>query len=771
MFALAKGLAGGFPQPALSARGMISMTSKIRLHRQMLFASCAAWAVLAAEPALAQAIGGGTDSGVETIVVTAEKRAVNIQQVPASVSAVQGDELQRLGLKDLQDYANYVPGLEIHETGSPGQGSVTLRGISAGLGGAGSLIGYYIDDTPLGSSGNWADASEFSLDLLPYDVQRLEVLRGPQGTLYGAGSMGGLIKYVLNQADVSEFSAQAGAEINSIDHSGDPGYALRAAVNVPISDTLAIRVSGFDQQDQGYTNNARLGLKDVNGDQQYGGRAAVTWLVTPKLTVNLNAIFYRQSSEDNNDVRLDNLVAHTDAKGTAFYSGSPTFGDYSQANYFRQPFKKDIDYYSGTVDWDLGWATATAATSWSRTATTQPTDRGDSYSAAPGALLGYLGYKLYLGKFTQEVRLTSPTGGVVEWLAGAYYTHENSTFGQSLYEFPVGGPYDKLTSLYEIAQLPLTYKEYAAFGDATVNFSSKFDATAGVRFSRNEQSFEETGAIPSVPIFLFNKANSAESDWTWQGNARYHFTDDTMAYVRIASGYRPGGPNVILTGGINPPPAQSDKLISSELGLKTTFLDGKALLNISAFNIEWAKFQTNVTVAGISYLSNAGHAYSRGFELEGSYSPLDGLHFGYQAAYTKAEITSAGAGAFFTGYQLPGVPKLSGGVNAEYDWPAFNGWQGVVGAAVHYTGGEIDDAPTATSLNTKDPAYSRVDIRGGISNDKVEINLYVHNLLNRRVYLQQNVISNALLDPTTPLYMSGYVLQPRTIGLSVDVKY
>jgi outer membrane receptor protein involved in Fe transport len=712
----------------------------------------------------------GTTGNVETVVVTAEKRAVNIQSVPASVSAIQGDELTKLGLKDLQDYANYVPGLEIHDTGSPGQGSVTLRGISSGLGGQGSLIGYYIDDTPMGSSGNYADASEFSLDLLPYDLQRLEVLRGPQGTLYGAGSMGGLIKYVLNQADPSGFTAQAGAEVSSIDHSGEPSYAFRGAVNVPVSDTVAFRVSGFDQVDQGYTNDVRLGLTDVNENRQYGGRAAITWLASPDITVHLNAIWYRQNSDDNNNVRLDDLVKYTDGKGTVWYSGTPVLGAYSQTDYFRQPFSKDIDYYSGSVDWNLHWATLTSATSYSQTTTRQPTDRGDSYSLAPGALLGYLNYDFGLDKFTQELRLASPTGDTIEWLVGGYYTHENSSFNQNLYELPVGGPYDTSGPGFENVSLPLSYKEYAAFGDLTVHITDKFDVTGGVRYSHNDQSFDESVYYPSIPLNLGNKADFGQSDVTWQGNARYHFSDDTMGYVRVASGYRPGGPNVSVVGA-NPPPAMSDTLISTEVGLKSTFLDGKALIDVSAFNIEWAKFQTNVTVAGQSYLGNAGHAYSRGFEAEGSYSPFDGFRIGYEAAYTKAEITSAGPSAFLTGYQLPGVPLFSGGVNAQYIWQVFGDWQGDVGASLHYTGAEINDAPTTTSLNTRDPAYSRVDLRAGIENDRFDINLYVHNLFDHTAYLEQGAVANAILAPTTPLYMSAFVLQPRTIGLSIDTKF
>ncbi|MEI9996731.1 MAG: TonB-dependent receptor [Rhizomicrobium sp.] len=728
----------------------------------------------ALSPMAALADTASSPNTIETVVVTAEKRAVDIQQVPASVSAVPGAELQRLGLKGLDDYAQYVPGLEIHQTGSPGQGSVTLRGISDGLGGQGSLVGYYINDTPLGSSGNYADADQFSLDLLPYDVDRLEVLRGPQGTLYGAGAMGGLIKYVLTQADPSGFSVRAGAEINSTGDSGAPGYSFRAAVNIPLDDTLAIRVSGFDQQDQGYINNVRLGLKGVNGDQQYGGRAAVTWLPASNVTVNLNAIWYRQDSDDPNLVRLDNLVTHTDSRGTVFYTGSPTLGSLAENNFFRAPLKKNINYYSGTVNWDLGWAQATSATSYAKTTTLQPSDRTDTFGSMAGDIPAYLGYNFSLDKFTQEVRLASPTDQTVAWLAGAYYTREISKFDQALFSGLVQPlPLDLAGTPYEGVQLPLNYQEVALFGDVTVNFSSKFDVTGGVRFSRNDQQFHEIVAINGVTA-IDAPGKSGESNWTWQGNARYHFDDNTMAYVRIASGYRPGSPNAALPGGPVPPPAQSDTLINYEVGLKATFLDGKAVLDIAAFDVEWSNFQTNVTVNSQSYLGNAGSAYSRGVELEGSVIPLDGLRVGFDGAYTDAEIASIGAGGtnFLLGYQLAGVPKFSGGLNAEYTWAAFENWQANVGGSIHYTDSELVASPTDTSFNTMDPAYTRIDLRAGLSNDNYQINFYVHNLTDERVYLQQAVLSSAFgLGGGAPIAISSYVLQPRTIGLSFDLKY
>jgi len=317
--------------------------------------------------------------------------------------------------------------------------------------------------------------------------------------------------------------------------------------------------------------------------------------------------------------------------------------------------------------------------------------------------------------------------------------------------------------------LPLTYQEYAAFGDLTVNFSPQFDVTGGLRVSHNDQNFNEGVALGGVPV-ISAPGTSGQTNVTWQANARYHFSDDTMAYVRVATGYRPGSPNAALPGGPVPPPAQSDTLISYEAGVKSTFLDDKALIDFAAFDIEWNNIQTNVTVAGQSYLGNAGDAYSRGFELQGSYSPIEGLRIGYDGAYTIAQITSVNPTGtpFLTGYQLAGVPKFSGSLNAEYTWPLFGTWHGDLSGVWHYTGSELDEAPTATSFNAEDPAYSRVDIQAGLLNDRYQINLFVHNLTDTRVYLQQSVLHSAFGGPA--IGINGFALQPRTIGLSFDVK-
>lgn len=755
----------------------------------LLLLSHAALAADAADAAAASSNSATSAQVLEEVVVTAEKRAENIQLVPASISAVSGAKLTTLGLKDLRDYSQYVPGLIINSLGSPGQTTVTLRGI-ASLG-PGSVVGYYLDDTPLGSSNNYARATAFPLDLLPYDIQQLEVLRGPQGTLYGAGAMGGLLKYDLIQADPTRFSARVGGELGYIDHSDGAGYGLRAAVNIPlVADTLAIRVSGFDQKAQGYINNSRLSVSGVNDVEQYGGRAAATWTPTTNLRINLNAISYRLKSDDDAIVRLGNVVQHTDPGGAVYDTGTPVNGPFGQSYAFRNPFTKNIDYYSAAINWDLDRVTAISATSFSHTRTHQVTDATDSYGAFTEAFglppgVGKFDLDLSLDKFTQEFRLQSQTGARFEWLAGAFYTHEKSANHQLATVFdanyqPITGPFAPIFNpFFAFVELPSTYKEYAAFGNLTVNFTDQFDLTGGVRYAHNSQQFEQISDGLILGGFTDNPGSSSEGVTTWSVSSRYRFTPDVMIYGKIATGYRPGGPNVQIPGLSDiPPTVNSDRLTSYEVGLKGTFLDGRALLDVSAFDIQWKGIQLSVATPDqtATFLSNAGDAYSRGFEAEGSYSPVEGLRLGFNAAYTKAQLTSVlpNAPVFIIGYQLPGVPTFAGAVTADYSWYVMSGWQATVGGGIHYIGSQWNFSPVVPGKfgfapGSRNPAYTQGDLHAGLSNDRWAVNLFVRNVTDKRVYLQGSPVTSPIFGNTYAF--DAVLLQPRTVGISVDARF
>jgi outer membrane receptor protein involved in Fe transport len=721
----------------------------------------------------------GEATALEEIVVTAQKRTERLQDVPASVTAIRGESLYELGLSQLADYAQYVPGLAIQNGGSPGQASVTLRGIAAV--GPGSVIGYYIDDTPLGSSGNYAVATLFALDLMPYDLDRLEVLRGPQGTLYGAGAMGGLLKYVLKQADPTSFSAQFGGEASSAEHGGRVGYAGRAAVNVPIiADKLAMRASLYDKHYQGYTDNVLLGAANSNTGRQYGGRLALTWTPLDSVRVNLAGIWNRISSDDNATVMLGNLTATID-DGVRFLRGQPTFGELAGANAFLQPFSKDIDYYSATVVWDAPQGlTVTSATSWSRAVTHRLQDTTSSYGPVPTLFdlaPGYSDYRvdLDLEKMTQEVRVASASGERFEWLAGVFYTDETSANQQRARLFDTD--YDEWTnpplSPVIVASLPSTFEEYAGFGSLTFNITDSFDVTGGVRYAHNDQKFTQIlgGLVLGAPPPISDSAS--ESVTTWSISSRFKFTADTMLYGKVATGYRPGGPNAALTGAV--PSVDSDKLISYELGLKSTLLDGKALLNISVFDIDWEDIQQAILneQCSCAFLANAGDASSRGFELEGFFRPIAGLTFGFNGAYTRARLTELlpnVPGGLLTGHQLPGVPEWSGALTADYSWPLFDRLSARVGAGIRYVGEKNVVAISVDGPNTRDPSYAVGDLRAGLSGGEWSVNLFVRNVTNKRVYLSQSAMQSAV-DSSVIFGIQALPLEPRVAGLSFDVSF
>lgn len=254
------------------------MNNFLNLSRGMTIGvSTSALALLMSATNVRAAEGGA--GVIDEIVVTAQKRSESLQDVPVSMSAFGDEQLTRVHATQLQDYAAYMPGINISNGGSPGQTSITLRGIAAV--GPGSVVGTYVDETPLGASNNYARATSFALDLMPYDIERVEVLRGPQGTLYGAGSMGGLLKYVLKEPGTEAFEFRAGVEGSNVSGADDLGWGARAGVNVPLGDKVALRASYFQQTTPGYIDNVDTGKKTrtswsrVAGASRCCGRSAI----------------------------------------------------------------------------------------------------------------------------------------------------------------------------------------------------------------------------------------------------------------------------------------------------------------------------------------------------------------------------------------------------------------------------------------------------------------------------------------------------------------
>ena len=715
-----------------------------------------------AQEAASDAAASAVDADV--IVVTATKREQDVADVAASVSVMTGDNLREAGATSLEDYAAYIPGLNFTGGGSPGQATLTLRGVSPL--GASSSVGTYIDDAPLGSSSFLAAANRFSLDLLPYDIERVEVVRGPQGTLYGASALGGILKYVTRRPDLTATHVDLGADLRVISESDDLSHGLRARVSTPLVEgELAVTASVFRQETAGYVDNFTTGRDDVNRSVQSGGRVSAYWAPTERFDLTLAAMVQNTDSDDNAWVWTD------------FTTSEASFGDLQQGYALRNPFEQDLAFYSATANYEFDGATLTSVTSFSASDVAVQNDvTGALGGAIPAFTLGAVpagltpfNSRIELDKFTQEVRLASTGGGRVDWLLGAFYTDEDVTQFQTIRALLPDGttPVPGLDPLADIA-LPSSYEETAVFGELTYYFTDRFDLTAGVRWAGNDQTFvQQTDGPLFGGVFSSVTGASSEDVVTYMVSPRFHLNEDMMVYGRFATGYRPGGPNVALPG--VPPTVESDTIESWEAGFKGDFADDRLHLELAAYLNEWSDIQTNATAAnGATYLVNSDSAEMRGLEFMSSYTPTDALRFGLSLSYVDAEFASPspsiGAG---DGDALPRVPDVQGALTADYYRPLANGVELTLGGGWRYVGDQNTYHP-AFGPRTID-AYDILDLRLGLGRDNWQVRLFANNVFDERAHLQETLIFDNIGG--TPYFTETAVSQPRTIGLALDLSY
>lgn len=704
---------------------------------------------------------GGQRAGIiDEVIVTAQKREESLQDVPVSISVVGDQQLQNMHVTSLDDIASYVPGLQVINGGSPGQTGLTLRGLAQV--GSGQIVGTYLDDAPVGASSFYARAAAFSLDLLPYDVQRMEVLRGPQGTLYGASTIGGLLKYVTYAPDLNNFELRAGADVFGMADAQKRGMGGRFAVNTPLIDgKLAVRASYAYQKTPGFIDNYLTGRKDQNEYDQKGGRVALLWQLTDSVSLELSGLWQGINS-DNNATQRSSLPPIV-----------PVDGGRKNGNLVDEPFHKQLDYYAATLKWDLGWADFTSATSYSDAVTDQVSDASPSYGVVydlffgiPGAVAPFT-LNMRLKKLTEELRLQSNTGGRVEWLLGAFFSDEkNENFQRIDGYFSDGSPIAALPVLAELA-LPTKYREYSLFGDVTYKFTDRFDITAGLRWALNKQQFSE---IDEPGPLLPGQSVSSKSDekvWTYMFSPRFHVSDDTMVYARVATGYRPGGPNAPLAGA--PPTVDSDSVVNYEVGVKSELLDRRAYLDAAVYYMDWTDIQVGVVNEGISYLANAAKAKSKGVEVSAAIMPVDGLRLGltmaYADSYLTADVPPPGPG--LRGDQLPNVPKWSGSLSADYSFALPSDWRGSVGAGYRYAGKRLSAVESDPDVVTA-RSYGALDLHASLGNEHWTVRMFVRNATDKNVESAMATMTNIL---EVPQFVYGTVLQPRTIGLGLDFTF
>ncbi|ALN86897.1 tonB dependent receptor family protein [Lysobacter capsici] len=722
--------------------------------------SCAALAQTAAnasEEKTPERANTQPSATLEAVTVTAQKRTENARKVPASISVVSEQQLENQHVTQLADLNGYLPAMTITDRGTPGQTAVSLRGIPTL--GPGAVVGTYLNDTPLGSSSNFARSSGFVLDLLPYDIQRVEVLRGPQGTLYGAGAMGGLLKYVLKDPDLDSFEGRVGGGVSSIDGAGGNGWNVRAGVNAPLVEgRLALRASFANEFTPGWVDNAYTGRKDINDTRQRSGHVSLLWQASDDVSVKFTGLHQTVDADDNSLSILD-------------ANRRPRFGLDGTDKPASERFEKKVDFFAATVDWNLQWADFVSATSYSRTKTYQLNDQSKTYGplfplfGAPEGVSTFP-LSLDLKKWTQEFRLASKSDERIEWMLGAFYTHETSANHQELSARSFAGvPVAGLDPL-AIVDLPSTYKERALFGNLTYKFSERFDITAGLRYASNDQDFKQIATAGSLLELGTTTGQSSEDVATYLLGARWHLDNDSLLYARIASGYRPGGPNVALPG--VPPSVDSDSLVNYEFGWKSLFLDQRASIDLAAFLIDWKDIQLSAsTQDGLTYSANGGKARSRGVELTSAFKLTPNLRVGFNGSFTDASLREdAPSLKGLSGDTLPGIPRWTAALSADYDFQWGAGFNGHVGAGYQWIGKRktnVDHNPNAAPL----PASGQLNLNADVSRDNWTLRLYLRNLTNERDITSLGPVTSATTGAIVEWQANR--IQPRTVGLEFDV--
>lgn len=691
----------------------------------------------------------------EEVIVTAQRRQERLIDVPQSMSVLSTDYLDKINAVQFRDFANTVPGLNFTTSGA-GQNRISLRGVTAGND-VSPTVGIYVDDVPYGSSTTYL-GSVLGLDMALFDLERIEVLRGPQGTLYGASSLGGLIKYVTSQPDTKNFSGDVQAGLSGTQHGGT-NYSAAMAVNAPIvEESVAVRLSGFYSRDGGYVDNVSLGQEDVNNSDIYGGRADL--LLTPTEKLKIRIVGFAQEIE-------------RDGSATSSYTlaGMPIDDSLSQRRVRPESFTQSFYLGSGTVTYDFGWSELTSISSYQSARSNLVADLSPLYVPLLRLPIYNRSYSavtndndLNWDKVSQEVRLVSGGSNTLDWLIGAFYTHETSDNDSVLRPYDLSGQ-PAATNIFNTFR-PSRYEEYAAFGDLTWHLTDKFDVTGGIRHSRMDVETRRIGS----GLLIGSQAPTASEDEisTYLANARYRFTDHMTAYVRYATGYRPGGPNFAVvnpaTGQLNGPEEfKADSLDSYEMGFKAETESGVFGIDAAGYYVEWDDIQVSISRGVFSGIYNApGGATVRGAELTLNARPVSGLGVAASFAYQDAELAKADAdlrGA--KGERLPNVPDIQATLSADYEFP-IAGWYPTFGATLRHVSERTSGFRGAPTSYYRLPEYTAVDLRTGITFGSMSLQLYVRNLTDERGQLSTTVLSNV---------SSVALLQPRTIGMRLATSF
>jgi len=711
-------------------------------------------------------------SDQDAIVVTAQKKPELLLNAPLPISVVSAKTLTDQNLVRLSDFYNRIPGIQY--TGDRVT-NIAIRGITSG-GVTTSTVAIVIDDIPLGAS---TIAGQPTIpDFDPATLERIEVLRGPQGTLYGASSLGGLIRYVTREPDTHKFSGRVEGGANFID-GGSGGKSFRGSVNIPIIENrAALSVSGFYRDDPRWIDNIRPGAagKNVNRREGWGGRAALKIDATDNLKVTFAAI--RQKTDTNYSTLSTSgaIPICPECVGpnigmVATYT--PKYNDLKTISVTPSTGEQKYQVYSARAEWNLNWATASSTTAWSRSDNLLSNDVTQNFSflfqiyGAPSDASINIKAHDYTRKFSQELRLAE-NGKVFDWLLGAFYTSEHSSTEQILtLSSPSATPLN--------SGGPTAYREVAVFANATYHVTPKWNVQGGARYSKNKLESRNENVIDGPAQAIFGPSSSGQNPslkdhaFTWLLSSDYHVSDNIMTYARVSTGYRPGGTN---NDGFGPLTYGSDTVTNYELGLKGYVVPRVLSLDVSVFQIDWKNIQLQNTDvnSGIGYFTNGSKARSRGVEIASQAKPWGGMVIDANAAFTDAKLTQdlpilTGSTGLLgkAGDRLPFSAKFSTSISARQSFSLGGSTKAFVGATLAHVGDRQTAFQSSAGARPRFtlPSYSIVDLQAGISMDEVwHLSGYIRNLFNENAVINAGN-GNGVLSPT------AVFAQPRTFGFTV----
>lgn len=760
----------------------------------------------------------------EEMTVTARKREEILADVPFSVAAPTEEVLRERGAEELEDVSRNVAGFTVQNLG-PGQSQVAIRGVSAGQvvrdqPGVKEQVGVYLDESVI-------SLSLFTPDLDLFDLRRVEVLRGPQGTLFGSGSLSGTVRYITNPPELGISEQIVDLSGSSIDD-GDVGGHAKVALNTPVGDRGAMRLVAYYTGYGGYMDAVQPGLsvrEDVNDGERIGARVAFRFEPSERLTITPRVLYQEVDMNGWNRIDAFNILANP------FTTTRPAvdLGEREQFIQFEEPFTDDFLLADLDLEYDFGGGlTLTSITSYTDRDILVVRDATALTASITGGTLPFpepvftldapLDDATEAQLFTEEVRLSGELDRW-NWVTGVFYSTMDREYGQDLlvsgFEdltgIPTAGDFGAAKDVLFFSDLSYDLDQLALFGEATYSVTDRFDLSAGVRWYDYEE--DRTQTFDGIFADSGTNIDSVEADgFAPRFIASYDVTDDTTLNAQVSKGFRLGGINDPLNVPLCSPQDlvtfggretwEDEILWNYEVGSKSSFMDGRGSLNVAVFHQDIEDLQVTTTAGTCSsrIVFNVPDSRSTGLELELAAQPNPWFDFAISASYTDAElqstITSVDQAGNVTvvagiedGNRLPTVPEFQGAAAGTYRWEMARGWAGYLTGTYQHVGSRFtqvsDQAEGFGTVNllalpntiggplTQDtftfdpelPAYDLVNLRIGFLTEVWDVALFVNNVTDERAFL-------ALDQERGTLARVGYLTnKPRTYGLSARATF